>query len=437
MIKDQKYFAERRKAVFEAMTENSIAIIQSAPEKMRNTYLSYNYRQDGDFYYLTGFEEPEAIAVLEKTKNGNKYTLFNRPFNHDEELWTGPREGQIGAVKNLGADEGLNINELNNYLQKMLSNKERLYYSFGRYPEFDTIIFSTIKSMRNLYRTGVYPPEEVINIGFLLSEMRLIKKPEEIALMIHSAKINVEAHMQVMKICKPGLYEYDIESEIERVYYKNNTKQPAFEMIVASGKNTRYLHYSSVGNKLNDGDLILIDAGCEYNYYSSDITRTFPINGKFSPEQKAIYEIVLNAQQSVIDIIKPGILFEELQNKAIRVLTEGLVDIGILKGSVDKLIEEKEFTKFYMHRVSHWLGIDCHDMSRYWENGKSRTLKAGMTFSVEPGLYMWPTPELDNKWLGIGIRIEDEALVTDTGCEILTKDLPKTVSDIEHFMTDN
>lgn len=393
-------FAQRRQQLLKKMGQDAIAIITAAPEVSRNGDSHYLYRQNSDFYYLTGFTEPEAIAVLIPGRAEGEYVLFNRMRDPAKEIWTGRRAGQEAAREIYGADEAYPTAEFEKKLPGLLRNRKQ------------------------------------IKVEDLIHEMRLFKSDAEAAAMRKAAEISVLAHQRAMRSCKPGMFEYELEAEIMYEFYRFGSRYPAYTSIVGTGENSCVLHYNDNNMQIKAGDLVLIDAGCEYENYASDITRTFPANGRFTAEQKAIYEIVLRAQQAAIAAIKPGMRWDVPQEICVRTITEGLVDVGILQGSVDDLIAQKKYFQFYMHRSGHWLGLDVHDAGSYAVNGNVRKVESGMTFTVEPGIYIAPNSlGIDKKWWSIGVRIEDDVLVTANGCDVLSGALPKTVSDIESLMS--
>lgn len=428
-------FAKRRKKLMEFMGENAIAIIASAPERIRSNDCDYPYRQNSDFYYLTGFEEPEAIAVLIPGRPQGEYVLFNRVRDPAKETWYGRRAGQEGAIKHFHADEAYPIAEFAQKLPELLLGREKICYAIGQQSELDHQITYAIQTLRSKVRLGIVAPHEFINLDQWLHEMRLIKDPSEINLMRKAAEISVQAHKRIMQICKPGMVEYELEAELLHEFFRRGSRFPAYNSIVGAGANSCILHYVENNAVMKDGDLILVDAGCEYQYYASDITRTFPVNGKFTPEQKAIYEIVYEAQQAALAEAKPGSTLDRVNGTATRVIVEGLVSVGILRGNVDSLIEQKAYFPFYMHRSSHWLGLDTHDMGNYKIGGEWRKLQPGMLHTVEPGIYIADTiPNVDKRWHNIGVRIEDDVLITEKGCENLSAGAPKKIEDIEALM---
>lgn len=436
-ISSQEYQA-RRHRVLEQVGDDAIVIIPSAHELIRTGDSTHYFRQRSDFYYLTGFDEPEAVLVLMRKDKQDKFILFNRINDKQKEQWEGKRLGQEGAVKVLGATEAYPYETLQEKLPSLLENYREIYFPIGQCEAFDRCIISAMSSLKRMVRRGVKAPEKIYNIETILHEMRLIKSEAELDIMRKAAQISVEAHKQAMKMCKPGLYEYEIEAEVIYTFKRLGCEQVAYTPIVGGGGNTCTIHYITNREKLNDGDMLLIDAGGEFHNYASDITTTFPVNGKFSQEQKAIYELVLKAQQAAVALVRPDLRWDELQKTIVRILTEGLVELGILQGDVTNLIEHGGYRPFYMHLSGHWLGLDTHDVGSYKTEDAWRVLKPNMVLTVEPGLYIQAGSEgVDPKWWDIGVRIEDDVRVTENGSEVLTKGLPRTVAEIEAFMQGN
>ena len=428
-------FARRRKALMAAMEPNSIAIVPSAKEKVRSRDTLYPFRQDSDFLYLSGFEEPESVLVFIPGREHGEFVIFCRERDREREIWDGYRAGQEGAVKKFGADDAFPINDIDDILPGLIEGRERVYYAMGREPEFDKQVMEWINRIRSNVRSGSSPPGEFVDLDHLVHDMRLYKSTAEQRVMQRSAEIAAAAHCKAMKLCKPGMFEYQLEAAILSDFANEGARNPAYSSIVGSGANACILHYIENNAQIKDGDLVLIDAGCEYQSYASDITRTFPANGKFSPEQKALYDIVLDAQYAAIEQVRPGNHWNAPHDASVTVITEGLVALGLLKGRVNKLIEKQAYKDFYMHRIGHWLGMDVHDVGDYKIHGQWRILEPGMVMTVEPGIYVAPdNKKVPAKWRGIGIRIEDDVLVTKDGCDVLTKDVPKTVKDIEFLM---
>jgi Xaa-Pro aminopeptidase len=419
------------------MGQDSVAIIPGSREATRSNDTQYRYRQDSDFYYLTGFEEPEAIAVIAPSQQEQKqYTLFVRPRDPEREIWDGRRAGVEGALKEHGADAAFPIAEFTEKLSELINGAKHLYYRIGNgHPDLDDTIVKQIGRMRTMGRKGITPPQSIIDTGVILHEMRLFKSEQEIALMQRAADISAEAHAEAMKAARPGVKEYEIEALIEYIFRKQGASAPAYTSIVGGGANATVLHYVNNDATLHEGELLLIDAGCEYKGYASDITRTFPINGRFTDAQRDIYKLVLQAQESCIEMTRPGVRIDELHQRSVEILTEGMVRLGLLQGDTQKLIEEEKYKQFYMHRLGHYLGIDVHDVGLYQLDGESRRLEPGMVTTVEPGLYISPeTKDIPEKYLGIGVRIEDDVLVTENGPRILSSKAPKQVEEIEELM---
>lgn len=430
-------FARRRKNLMAQMEPNSIAIVPSASMKVRNRDADYPFRQDSDFYYLTGFAEPESVLVLLPGRRHGQYVLFCRERDPEMELWNGYRAGPEGACEEYGADDAFPIGDIDDILPGLLEGRERVYYAMGRHAEFDRKVMQWVNVIRSKVRAGAHPPGEFLDLDHLLHDMRLYKSAAEIRVMRKAGKISAGAHVRAMQMSKPGVMEYQLEAGIQHEFAMHGARFPAYSSIVGSGKNACILHYIENNESLKDGDLVLIDAGCEYEHYAADITRTFPVNGKFSKEQKALYEIVLAAQLAAIAVTKPGNHWNQPHDETVRVITEGLVELGLLKGKVKSLIEKEAYKAFYMHRAGHWLGMDVHDVGDYKIGDEWRVLEPGMVMTVEPGIYVSPNnTKVAKKWRGIGIRIEDDVVVTKDGCEILTADVPKSVEAIEALMAE-
>jgi Xaa-Pro aminopeptidase len=427
-------FSKRRKQLMRMMGEGAIAILPAAPQRIRNRDAEYPYRQDSDFYYLTGFPEPEAVAVLMPGRKHGEFILFNRERDPLMETWNGRRAGQDGACETYGADDSFPIGDIDDILPGLLEHNDRVYYTMGCVPEFDQRVMGWVNSIRQQARTGSRTPEEFISLEHLLHDMRLYKSKAEIKAMRNAARIAARAHTRAMQVCRPGMMEYQVEAEFLHEF-RSGGSVPAYSPIVGGGANGCILHYTENNAALQEGDLLLIDAGAEFDYYASDITRTFPVNGRYSAAQKAIYELVLAAQTAAIKKVKPGNHWNEPHDAAVKVLTEGLVKLGLLKGNPRALIRTGAFRDFYMHRTGHWLGMDVHDVGDYKVGGEWRVLEPGMVLTVEPGLYIAPDcKRVAKKWRGIGIRIEDDVLVTKDGHEVLSAGAVKSVAEIEALM---
>lgn len=428
-------YARRRKALMAQMEPNSIAILPAAPVYIRNRDVEHVYRQDSDFQYLTGFPEPEAVLALIPGREHGEYVLFCRERNPERELWDGLRAGQEGAVSQYGADDAFPIGDIDDILPGLIEGRDRVYYAIGCNQEFDHRLMEWINLIRSKARQGAQPPNEFVALDHLLHDMRLYKSAAEAKVMREAAEISARAHVRAMQACRAGLYEYHLEAELDYEFRKGGAKMPAYGSIVAAGRNACILHYRENDAPLKDGDLVLIDAGCEIDCYASDITRTFPVSGSFSAEQKAIYELVLAAQEAAFKEIAPGKHWNEAHEATVRVITAGLLELGLLEGALDELIAAEAYKPFYMHRAGHWLGMDVHDVGDYKVGGEWRVLEAGMAMTVEPGIYIAVDNEqVAKKWRGIGVRIEDDVLVTRSGCEILTGGVPKSVAEIEALM---
>jgi len=427
-------FKRRRRRLMRMMEPNSIAILPAAPERLRNRDVHYPYRQDSDFFYVTGFPEPEAVAVLIPGRKQAEYILFCRPRDEQREMWDGTRAGQEGAQERYGAEDSFPIQDLDEILPRMLEQCERVYYAMGCDLELDRRMSEWINGIRNKSRAGIHGPLEFIALDHYLHELRLFKSPAELRAMRRAARISSQAHVRTMSFCRPGLKEYQLQAEFEHECSGAGARHQAYPAIVGGGKNACVLHYIENSDELEDGDLVLIDAGCEYEHYASDITRTFPINGHFSDAQRQLYQIVLDAQLAAIKTVRPGAHWNDPHEAAVKVITKGLIKSGLLKGALGQLIKKEAYKKFFMHRTGHWLGMDVHDVGDYKVDGEWRMLEPGMVLTVEPGLYIPPgTRGVAKKWWGIGIRIEDDVLVTKDGHEVLTS-APKSVEDIEALM---
>ncbi|WP_058534344.1 Xaa-Pro aminopeptidase [Legionella saoudiensis] len=435
MITQQEYQSRRNKLA-QQLPEGSIAIVPAAHELLRNGDAHYRFRQDSNFYYLTGFNEPDALLVLIAGRESESI-LFNRPRNPAAEQWTGRRLGQQGAVEELGMQRAFSIEDVAAELPGLLSGKSAVYYSIARNASLEQLIMDSLSVIKDQVRRGIKAPNCLCDLEPLLGEMRLIKSEAELELMRQAARISVDAHLRAMRQCKQLRHEYQLEAELIYEFSRQGCRSVAYDPIVGGGENACVLHYTDNNHLLNSGELVLIDAGGEYENYAADITRTFPINGKFSPEQKSIYELVLKSQKAGIAAVKPGAPWNIVQQTIIRILTEGLCELGILQGEIEELITQEAYKPFYMHNSGHWLGLDVHDSGLYKINGEWRPLEPGMVLTVEPGLYISShIPGVDQRWWGIGVRIEDDVAVTATGHEVLTGALPVDVADIEALMRD-
>lgn len=430
-------FKHRREQLMEMVEDDSIIILPTSVEKKRNNDVYHQFRPGSDFMYLSGFHEPEAVMVLIPDREHAEYILFCREKDPVKETWEGYRVGQDNAKLVYGADDSFPINDIDDILPGLLENKTRVYYTMGLNLDFDNRLMGWVNSLRQKARSGIVVPGEFVALDHLLHDLRLFKSEQEIKWMKKAARISVDAHIRAMQFSQPGKYEYQLEGELVHTFYQNGCRDCAYPSIVGSGKNTCVLHYTDNNKALEDGDLVLIDAGAEYKGYASDITRTFPANGKFSQSQKLIYDLVLKAQMAAFKKIKPGNHWDEPHLAAVKVITQGLIQLGLLKGSLNKNIKEEKYKEFYMHRTGHWLGLDVHDVGDYKVGGQWRVFEPGMVLTVEPGIYIKKNKKLDKKWWNIGVRIEDDVHVTEDGYEILTQGLPRTVKEIETLMTNN
>ena len=426
--------AARRARLLEAIGPDGVAILPSAHEVIRNRDSHYRFRQDSDFLYLTGFNEPDSLAVLAPGHKGGPFVLFVRPRDAAREIWDGRRAGPEGAVKLYGADQSFVIGDFEKQLAALLSGRRRVFYTFGEHPEWDPKIAAAVREIREVSRRGAAAPTDFVALETTLHEQRLIKTEAELKLLRKACDVSAAAHVRAMRATKPGAWEWQIAAEIEHEFGRNDM-ECGYGSIVGGGDNACILHYKENEAQLRDGDLLLIDAGGEYRGYTSDITRSFPVNGKYSGAQKEVYEVVLAAQLAAIDELKAGNSSAKPHEVATRVLTEGMVALGLLKGNVDELIRTEKHRQFYMHGTGHWLGLDVHDVGRYKIDGVARPFQPGMVMTVEPGLYIAPGTEgVDPRFHGIGIRIEDDVLVTANGPEVLTHGVPKAVADVEALM---
>lgn len=425
------------------MDAKSVAIIPAAREAVRSHDTNYRYRQNSDFFYLTGFEEPDAIAVIAPSQ-AKKFTLFVRPRDPERAIWDGYRAGVEGATGDYSADEAFPIAEFDEKLPEILDGPASLYYAFGNAnSELDEKIIRQLTLMRETNRRPLEPPQTIVDPTSILHEMRVFKSEAEVEIMQRAADIAAAAHVEAMQTVRAGMREYEVEAQLEASFRRQGAAGSSYTSIVGSGANATTLHYITNQGTLRDGDLLLVDAGAEYLGYASDITRTFPINGKFTEAQRDIYDLVLRTQLSCIDMVRPGVRLEDLKTHSVEMLTEGMVKLGLLKGDPAKLIKEEKYMQFYMHNLGHFLGIDVHDAGRYYFNRESRAAEPGMVMTIEPGLYISPdtknipegfNQDMPAKYLGIGVRIEDDVLVTEKGARVLTDKVPKDAGEIEALM---
>ena len=435
-----KSFRERRSRLATQMHRSAggVAIVPTAPERVRNRDAHYPYRFDSYFYYLTGFTEPEAVLVIVADANGEaeKHILFCRDKDPEQEIWNGFRYGPDAAREAFGFDEAYPIFKLDEMLPGLLADQPAVFCSFGHDVEWDTRVTGWINRVRQRTRAGVTPPGEIRDIRLLLDEMRLFKSGEELQIMHQAAEISAHAHRRAMHETKPGMFEYEVEARLLYDFRAGGAQAPAYTSIVAGGANACVLHYVENNTRLKSGDLLLIDAGCELDGYASDITRTFPVDGKFTPAQKDLYQLVLAAQAEAIATVKPGNAWNAPHEAALRVLAQGFIDFGLCQGSIDQVLQSEDYKRFYMHRTGHWLGLDVHDAGEYKIGGQWRPLQPGMTLTVEPGCYVRPADNVPQHFWNIGIRIEDDVAVTENGGEVLTSAAPKKVAEIEELMQD-
>ena len=428
-------FARRRKNLMGMMDKHTIAIIPGAREVTRSRDTEYPFRQNSDLFYLTGFEEPDAVLVLVPGRRQGQVVLFCRERDPDMELWNGYRLGPEGAVAYLGIDDAFPIDDLDEILPGLIEGTQRIYYSMGHDDVFDQRVMGWVNQIRKLVRTGAAPPADFTDLAFLLHEQRLIKSAAEVRVMRKAGEISAAAHVRAMQECQPGRYEYHLEAAIQHTFAEHGARFPAYNSIVGSGANACVLHYTENASKMRAGDLVLIDAGCEYQGYAADITRTFPVSGQFSNEQRAIYDVVLEAQRAAIAKVRPGNTWNQPHDATVRVITRGLIKLGLLRGKERELIKAEAYRDFYMHRAGHWLGLDVHDVGEYRVDGRWRQLEPGMVLTIEPGIYVAAdNTKVPKRWRGIGVRIEDDVVVTEQGCDVLTGDVPKRADEIEALM---
>lgn len=428
-------FAERRKALMDQIGPDAVAIIPAAGEKMRNRDVEYPFRQDSDFMYLTGFNEPDALAVLVPGHAEGAFHVFCRPRDREREIWDGLRAGPEGLEARYGVDKGHNLDAIDTVLARLLTGRSKIVYTMGLSRAWDQRVLGWVNDLRSASRRGPAAPDAIVSLEATLHENRLIKTPGEIEMMAHASRVSAEAHCRAMRVCKPGMAEYQIEAEVHHSFAMARMGL-AYGSIVGGGANACILHYRENDAVLNDGDLLLIDAGAEYDGYCADITRTFPVNGRFTGEQRALYDIVLDAQLASIDAVRVGKRHQDdVHMASVRTITQGLVDLGLLTGDVDALIEDEAFKTYFMHGTGHWIGMDVHDVGAYYDEGQSRVLAPGMVLTVEPGLYVSSgTAGADERFWNIGVRIEDDVVVTDSDPRILTSDVPKRADEIEALM---
>jgi Xaa-Pro aminopeptidase len=423
---------ERRRRLVQSMAEG-VALVPTAPERLRNRDTHFPYRFDSHFYYLTGFAEPDAALVL--TAQGRSI-LFCRERNEEREIWDGFRYGPEAARERFACDEAYPIAALDEKMVELLENQPALHYPVGADPEWDARAMRWLNAVRAKGRAGVAAPDRVQDVRGLIDNMRLVKDAQELGLMRRAARIAAAAHRRAMQAARPGRNEYEVEAELLYEFRRSGAQFPAYSPIVAGGANSCVLHYVFNNAPLRDGELLLIDAGCELDGYASDITRTFPVNGRFSPAQREVYDVVLAAQKAAMDKVRPGKAWNEPHEAAVGVLAQGMIDLGLLQGSLQEILEKETYKRFYMHRTGHWLGLDVHDAGEYKRAGQWRALEPGMTLTVEPGLYIRAADDVPERLRNIGIRIEDDVVVTQDACEVITAEAPKGAAEIEALMRD-
>jgi len=430
---NKKEFVKRRKQLMRTVGKDGIAILSASPVRQRNRDVEYPYRQESDFLYLSGFSEPEAVLVLVPGRTSGQFLLFCRESDPQQEIWHGRRAGLAGAVAEYGADDAFPITDMDEILPGLMEGRKRVFYTMGQDEGFDRRVVEWVNQLRAKVRSGLQAPSEFIDLDYHLHDLRLFKSRSEVATMREAARISMRAHKRAMQICRPGMMEYELEAEFLHEFRLAGA-EPAYSSIVGGGENGCILHYTENNQKLNDGELVLIDAGAEHEGYASDVTRTFPINGKFSPAQKEIYELVLASQEAAFRKAKPGNHWNDPHEAAVKVLTKGLLELGLLKGKLSELIKDGAYRQFYMHRTGHWLGMDVHDVGEYKVGDGWRLLEAGMVMTVEPGLYIMPARGVPKRYHNIGVRIEDDIVITRDGYDLLSKGIPKTVAEIEAQM---
>ncbi len=430
---NKKEFAKRRKQLMRIVGKDAIAILSASPVRQRNRDVEYPYRQESDFLYLSGFSEPEAVLVLVPGRTSGQFLLFCRESDPQQEIWHGRRAGLAGAVEEYGADDAFPITDMDEILPGLMEGRKRVFYTMGQDEGFDRRVVEWVNQLRAKARSGLQAPSEFIDLDYHLHDLRLFKSRSEVATMREAARISMRAHKRAMQICRPGMMEYELEAEFLHEFRLAGA-EPAYSSIVGGGENGCILHYTENNQKLNDGELVLIDAGAEHDGYASDVTRTFPINGKFNAAQKEIYELVLASQKAAFLKCKPGNLWNDPHEAAVKVLTKGLLELGLLKGKLSDLIKDGAYRQFYMHRTGHWLGMDVHDVGEYKVGDGWRLLEAGMVMTVEPGLYIMPARGVPKRYHNIGVRIEDDIVITRDGYDLLSKGIPKTVAEIEAQM---
>ncbi len=427
MSKDE--FVARQNRVLESIHPGALLVF-SAPVALRNNDVEHEYRQDSDFYYLTGFDEPESVLLL-RSAGQPRSVLFVRLRDPERETWDGPRAGVEGAVRDFGAEQAFSIAELDVKLPELLRDEPRLFYALGRDGARDARVLRAIQQLRQQTRKAVVFPTSIAETDGVLHEMRLLKSASELSLMRRAVEITDAGHRELMRVTRPGMYEYELEALLRRTFRAGGSERPAYSPIVGSGPNATILHHRRNDRRIQDGDLVLVDAGCEYGYYASDVTRTYPASGRFSPAQASVYELVLKSQYAAIEKTRPGATLEQIHEAALEVITAGLIELGLIEGPLEAALKEQRYKPYFMHRTSHWLGMDVHDVGRYYKDGGPRLLEPGMVLTVEPGVYVSESAAVDPKFRGIGVRIEDDVLVTAEGSVVMSDAIPKTLEEVE------
>jgi len=434
---DPAVFAARRDALMKSLGPDAVAVVRSLPERLRNGDSFFPFRQHSDIVYLTGFVEPDTTIVLRPGAETERFVMFVRPRDPEMEVWDGKRAGLEGAKDRYGADAAYPASELRSRLSDLIANHDELHYALGLDDDMDQLVASSIARLRKLEKKGKRPPRAVIDPRIALHELRLFKRPEELAVLRKAAAISVDAHVAAMHAGKPGTFEHELEALIDYTFRRRGGAGPGYSTIVGAGENATILHYIDNRCAIAEGDLVLVDAGCEYDHYTADITRTWPANGKFTPPQRDVYQLVLDTQKSAIEMVRPGVTLDQIHDHCVARLTDGMISLGLLAGTAAERIADSGYRTFYMHGTSHWLGLDVHDVGAYTRSGKARPLEAGMVITVEPGLYIAPLgAHLDalpipRALRGIGVRIEDDVLVTETGHDVLTAACPKELVAVE------
>jgi len=430
---DRREFKRRRRQLMRMLGKDAIAILPAAPVRHRNGDIEYSYRQDSNFHYVTGFPEPDAVAVLAPGRPQGEYILFVRDRDRTREAWDGPRSGPDGAVAGYGADDAFPIADIDEILPGLMEDRPRIFYSMGAHEDFDPRVVGWVNALRVQARQDSAAPQEIVALSHFADDLRLYKSRAEQAMLRKSAQVAIGAHRRAMRFVRPGAMEYEVMAEVVHEFRRHNADL-AYHPIVGGGANACVMHYRDNDKMLNDGDLLLLDAGCELDYYASDVTRTFPVGGRFLPAQRAVYEVVLDAQNAAIDKVRAGNDWNAPHEAAVRAVTQGLVKLGLLKGRPSRLIKDKAYLEFFNHRTGHWIGLDVHDVGDYRVDGQWRVLEPGMALTVEPGIYIRPSSKVPKEFWNIGVRIEDDVLVTGAAPDVMTADLERDPDAIERLV---